>query len=80
MFIPIFTRLINQFSIVLYSDCMENKFSLSKDIKTKASNRLRVLCFMNINCDCLLCLNNDEITKGFIARPKTLGKLLRIQY
>ena len=35
---------------------------------------------MSINCDCLPCLNNDEITEGFISRPKTLGKLLRIQY
>ena len=35
---------------------------------------------MSINCDCLPCLNNDKITEGFIPRPKTLGKLLRIQY
>lgn len=33
MFIPIFARLKNQFSIVLYSDCMENKFPIFKNIK-----------------------------------------------
>lgn len=32
---------------------------------------------MNINCDCLLCLNNDEITKGFIARPKNPGEAIK---